>query len=263
MKTARYIVLAALLLLPVALMGCGGGEPIIVAATNDLEGSGILQAWADDFQDRTGRQVELVIVPDEEALGMARHGECDAVITHIPEEEASLERSGYVEGGQEIMRDDYVLVGPPEDPAGSGESDSIAHALKKIADTRQTFILRIDGSGNAYRQNMLWSISGVGEAGEWLLPTEAGADESLEETSREGAYTLPDRSSFERMAGGLGLEVLCEDGESLPNPYRAAAVSAIVYPDTNLEGALEFVAYLRSPDAQRFFGLGAWEPPPE
>jgi tungstate transport system substrate-binding protein len=257
-------VVALLILLPLTPLGCGGDDtPLVLAATNDLEGSGILLAWTDGYQSKTGTQVELVVVPDEQALDMARHGECDLILTHIPEEEKRLERSGYLETGQEIMRDDYVLVGPPADPAGIREIDKVTDALKKIAETQQIFILRIDGSGTAYMQNLLWSISGVSEAGEWLLPTEAGADESLRQASQEGAYTLCGRSSFERLAGELYLEILLEGDEALVDPYYAAAVSTLTYPDTNLAGAQEFIDYLLSPDAQSFFSLGAWETPSE
>ncbi|MBN2026909.1 MAG: substrate-binding domain-containing protein [Actinobacteria bacterium] len=264
MKTMRLLALAAalaLLLMPVALLGCGGGSTVILAATSDLEGSGILQEWAEDFQARSGNRVDLVIVPDDEAFAMARHGECDIILTHNTSEQGALESPGYIQNVQEIMRDDFVLVGPPDDPAGVREAENISDALKRIADSGQTFILRIDGSGNAYRQNLLWSYSGVSEAGGWLLPTEAGAGESLQETSLEEAYTLPDRSSFERMAGGLDLEILFEGDESMANPYYGAAVSTLTYPDTNLAGALEFIDYLLSEDARRFFGLGVWEAP--
>ncbi len=257
--------MALLLVTPVMTLGCGGGEetPVVLAATSDLEGSGILQAWAEDFQSETGNRVELVVVPDEQALAMARHGECDLVLTHIPEEEGRLERSGFLEGGQEIMRGDYVLVGPPDDPAGVRETENILDALKRIAESGQIFILRIDGSGTGYRQYMLWSTSEVGETGEWLLPTDAGADDSLLQASQEKAYTLCDRSSWERSAGGLDLEILFEGGESLVDPYAAAMVSTLTYPDTNSAGAREFTDYLLSPQARGFFGLGAWEPPVE
>lgn len=264
MKTKRLVALITalvLFVLPMAMLGCGGGSTVILAATNDLEGSGILQAWVEDFQSRSGNQVELVIVPDEEALAMARHGECDLILTHITSEQDNLERQGFIQNGQEVMRDDFVLVGPSDDPAVVREAENISDALKRVAESGQTFILRIDGSGNAYRQNLLWSYSGVGEAGEWLLPTEAGAEESLRETSLEGAYTLPDRSSFERIAAGLDLEVLFEGDDTMANPYYAAAVSTITYPDSNLEGALEFIDYLLSPDARSFFSLGAWQDP--
>jgi len=264
MKKMRLLALTvalALLVMPIASLGCGGGSTVILAATNDLEGSGILQAWAEDFQVRSGYKVELVIVPDEEAFAMARHGECDLILTHNTEEQSGLEQPGYIQNSQEVMHDDFVLVGPPADPAGAREAGNISDALKRIADSGQTFILRIDGSGNAYRQNLLWTYSGVSEAGEWLLPTEAGAEESLQETSLEEAYTLPDRSSFERMAGGVNLEILYEGDESMANPYYAAAVSTLTYPDTNLEGALEFIDYLLSDNARRFFSLGAWETP--
>jgi tungstate transport system substrate-binding protein len=262
-----YLILAVaitglLLLLPALLSGCGGDDtPLVFAAANDLEGSGVLQAWTEDFQSRTGRRVELVIVPDEQALDMARHGECDLMLTHVPDEEEELERPGYLEGSQEVMRGDFVILGPPADPAGIRGMESAVDAFEKIAETMQTFILRFDGSGTAIRQSLLWAVSDAGATGEWLLPTEGDAEEAIRETSREGAYTLADRSSYERLAGELDLEILLEGDEALEDIYSAAAVSTLTYPDTDLDGALEFIDYLLSEDARRFFNLGAWGPP--
>jgi tungstate transport system substrate-binding protein len=270
MKKRYYpscLVLAAtflLLVLPAMLTGCGGdGAPLILAAANDLEGSGILQAWVEDFQIRAGRRVELVIVPDEQAFEMARHGECDLILTHISEDEAELERSGYLEGGQDVMLGDYVVLGPPGDPAGIREMESVAEAFSKIAETTQTFILRFDGSGTAHRQNLIWSLSGAGAAGDWVLPSDGDTEEAVRETSREGAYTLADRSTYERLAGELDLEILLQGDAALSDPYHAAAVSVLTYPDTDLSGALEFIDYLLSRDARSFLSLGAWSPPGE
>lgn len=261
----RLVTVFILLLLTLAsLSGCGGDDaPLILAATNDLEGSGILQAWAEDFRARTGRQVELVVVPDEEALAMVRHGECDLILTHLPDEEANLQRSGYLEGGQEIMRGDFVLLGPPDDPAGIRGIESAAEALKKIAEAGQTFILRIDGSGTAVRQTTILSVSEAGMTGEWLLPTDAGAKEALREASREKAYTLADRSSYERLAGELDLEILSQGDETLTDIYSAAAVSIFSYPDSDLAGALKFIDYLLTPDARSFLSRGEWSLPGE
>ncbi len=254
--------LAALLLLPTLFLGCGGGgTPLVFAASNDLEGSGILRAWSEDFQSRTGRPVELAVVPDEEAFAMARRGECDLTLTAYSGEVQDLERYGYLEGGQRVMSGDYVLLGPPDDPAGIKGVDGAVEAFTKIAETVQTFILRFDGSGTANRQNLMWSTSGAGTTGRWLLPTEADAEDALREASREGAYTLADRSTYERLAGELELEVLVQDDETLAVTYYAAAVSDLTYPDTDLEGALELVDYLASEDARAFLDLGAWSPP--
>jgi len=261
-----YFALAILALLSLAFLlpGCGGdGTPVVLAASNDLEDSGILEAWSEGFQSSSGERLELLVVPDRQALEMARHGECDVVLTHYYEEEARLERLGYVEGMAEIMSEDYVLVGPPQDPAGVNEAENITDALKRIAETGQTFILRIDGSGTAIRSSALWSASGASVVGEWILPTEAGAEEVLRETSLEGAYTLSGRSVYERLESEVDLEVLFEDEEALADLYRTAAVSTVVFPDTNLDGAREFIAYLLSPEAREFLRLGVWELPAE
>ena len=250
-----------LLLLPALHTGCGGDDtPLVLAAANDLEGSGVLQAWVKDFQARSGRRMELVVVPDEEAFAMARHGECDVILTHIYEDLKELERLGYLEGSQDVMVGDYVVLGPPADPAGIRGMESAIDAFGKIAAAGQTFILRFDGSGTADRESVLWSVSEAGVTGDWLLPTDADTEEALREASREEAYTLADRSSYDRLAGELDLEILVQGGSELTDPYSAAAVSALTYPDADQKGALEFIDYLLSEDGQSFLSMGAWVP---
>jgi tungstate transport system substrate-binding protein len=156
-----------------------------------------------------------------------------------------------------------VLVGPPEDTAGIRDMVSPGEAFKRLADERRPYVLRVDGSGTASRQNALLVSAGVEEAGEWLLTTQGDAEEALQVASREGAYTLAARSDFERLANEVELEILMEKDELLANPYRVAKVSALVYPDTDIAGARELIDYLLSEDARRFFDLGAWVPPEE
>jgi tungstate transport system substrate-binding protein len=258
---AAVAVAAALLVLPVLTSGCGGDDtPLVFAAANDLEGSGILQAWVEDFQARTGRRMELMVVPDEQAFAMARHGECDVILTHIYEDMEELVRLGFLEDPQDVMVGDYVVLGPPADPAGIRGMESAIDAFGKIAQTGQTFILRFDGSGTADRESTLWSVSKAGVTGDWLLPTDADTEESLREASHEIAYTLADRSTYDRLAGELDLEILVQGGSELTDPYSAAVVSALTYPDADQEGALEFIDYLLSEDGQSFLGMGAWVP---
>ena len=264
LRRAVERVLPLFILLALLAGGCGGEEaPLILAATNDLEGSGILEAWAAGFGAKSGRRVELAVVPDGEALDMARYGECDIMLTHIPEEEARLVKTGRIEGGREVMRGDYVLLGPPQDPAGIKGGKSAAGAVKGIADSGQTFVLRIDGSGTAAMQATLLVMADVDMAGEWLLPTEAGAEGALREASREKAYTLAGRSVYRRLAGELELEMMCEGDEALVDHYSAAAVSVFVFPDTDLDGALDFIAYLLTSHARSLLDPGAWSFPGE
>jgi len=265
MKTKACLasILIVLLTLPLAATGCGGsGEPLVVAVTYDLEGSGLLEAWAEDYQARTGREVQLVYYPDLKVLDLAKHGECDVLITHIPTEEDELVRQGYAEGRQEVMRDDFILVGPPEDPAGAGGEESMADAFRKIAEAQQPFIFRTDGSGTAEAHSYLGGAAGLSEVGAWLVKTGERMEEALRQASREGAYTMVDRTTFERLAGELDLVVLVEGDEDWPDPYYAMWVSALVFPDADQEGAQRFIDYLLSERGQSLLSLGAWVSPP-
>lgn len=264
-KKLPVVILAALVviaLLPAA-WGCGGGKgpPVVLAASSGLEETGILQAWVEDFQSRSGWEVEVTAVPDIQALQAARYGECDLVITHLPSQEEQLERYGYLEGRQEVMHDDYILVGPPGDPAGAGEAGNTPDAFLKIAEAGQPFIFRVDGSGTSYQTQSIWTATGLEDFGDWLMESEEGMKETLRRASLEGAYTLSDRSSYLQISGGLDLEIIFEERETLDNPYHVMVVSGAVYPDTNSAGALELVDYLLSGEAAKFFDLGAWEPP--
>jgi tungstate transport system substrate-binding protein len=261
-----FLLLVALLISSSLLtqLGCGGsGEklPPVLSATSDLEETGILQEWVRDFKSRTGIQVELIAATDGEVLGMAQHGECDMLITHIPEQEEQLERYSYVEERQEIMHDGYVIVGPSSDPAKVREAQSASEAMRKIAESQSPFILRVDGSGTSQKEASLWSISGVQDFGTWLLKSDTGMGETLREASKQGAYTLSDSSTFQSLSGDLNLEALWEGGEDLNNPYHVMMVSGLAYPDTNQKDAQKFIDYLLSGNARKFFNLGAWEPP--
>lgn len=242
---------------------CGGtkGPPVVLAATSVLEETGILQAWVEDFQTRSGWEVEVTAAPDFDVLQAARYGECDVVITHLPSDEEQLERYGYVEGRQEVMHDDYILVGPPDDPAGAKETENPVEALLKIAEAQQPFIFRSDGSGTSLKTQSLWATTGFEDFGDWFIESEDGMKETLRSASQEGAYTLSDRSSYQQVSEQLDLGILFEGGEVLDNPYHVMIVSGAVYPDTNTGGALELVDYLLSEEAGKFFDLGAWQPP--
>ena len=259
------LILPALLACALLLvsLSCGGtkGPPVLLAASSVLEETGILQAWIEDFQSRTGWEMEVEVVPDIDALAAARYGECDATITHLPSEEEQLERYGYVEGRQEIMHDDFILVGPSDDPAGTREAETSPEAFRKIAEAQQPFIIRVDGSGASLRARTIWATTGIEDFGDWLIEGEEGMKETLRLASQEGAYTLSDRSSYQQISEELELVILFEGEELLENPYHVTVVSGAVYPDTNSEGGLALAEYLLSEEAAKFFELGAWKAP--
>ena len=245
LRIAFPLFLAAALAMVAFPSGCGGGggkPALILAATDDLEGSGLLESWTRGFQMRSGRLVEVVTDTDDRVCDMARHGECDLIITHVPSDEERLERAGYVTDRQEIMRDSFVLVGPLGDPAGAGGAEKIEDALKGIAEARLPFLLRVDGSGVAIKARSLWSLTGIEETGDWLIESPEGAEGALRRASIEGAYTLTGKSLYDRLAEELNLELIMEGGEALVDHYHAMVISTLTYPDTDVAGAREFIS---------------------
>jgi tungstate transport system substrate-binding protein len=250
--------------LALSLPGCGsgsGGKTITLAATSDLEQSGVLDAWIKDFRKQAKADVNLVTATDQEVLAMARHGECDVLITHVPDQEKSLQSSNITQGRQVIMQDDYVIVGPPGDPAGIKGSPAPADALKKLGTDKRAFIIRSDGSGITFEEADLWGATGIQDFGDWLIENAASMGDILKQASDRGAYTMCDRTAFEAMSGDLQLEIAYEDSQKLADPYSVMEVTQLAYPDTNLQAGQQFADYLQSSRAQRYFYLGSWAAP--
>jgi tungstate transport system substrate-binding protein len=257
-------IIAITLLAAGMLAGCGSGSgsrSFIVAASSDLQPSGILDAWMKDFRKESNAEVQLQTASDQDVFNMALHGECDAIITHVPSQEESMQKANYLQGGQEIMHDDYLLVGPPADPAGVKGSQNAVDALKKIGNNKATFIVRSDGSGISFAESDLWAATGIQDFGDWMIENNAGMEDTLRLASERGAYTLCDRSTYENVAGDLNLEVAFEDRKALENTYSAHEVGQMVYPDTNLQDGQKLLDYMASSKAQSHFNLGSWEAP--
>lgn len=257
---AAVVAACILLFIPV---GCGGGTKgpsVILAAERSLADCGILQAWETDFEKRSGVDLEIVAVPSMQAVQMARHGECDAVLVDVPREEEYMVRNGFLEERREVMRDRFLLVGPPHDPAGVRGMQDVREALEKVAESGGTVVVRDDGSGASVALQMLITTSAA-EEGDWLVWSEGDAYAAMEETRRVDGYTLVDESSFLLFGGNFSLEVMVMGDPELVNPYHFLRVSGRVYPDTNLEGAGRLEEYLLSGNARAFFSMGAWEEP--
>ena len=198
---------------------------------------------------------------DKNVMNAAKHGECDVIITHCPTQEEELQRQNYTEGREEIMHDDYIILGPPSDPAGIRGTDGAQKALQKIADAKASFLLRNDGSGTYCKGEQLWSLVDVKEPGGWLKLSQEDMVGALRQASIYNAYTICDRSTFEANDNDPNLVLLLEGGEDLDNPYQVLIVNGLLYPDTDTKGAQKFKEYLLSKDAQRYFHLGVWERP--
>jgi tungstate transport system substrate-binding protein len=231
---------------------CGSGNDLIVGATTSVHDTGLLDVLTEAFREESGYDVAAVtpiIAGSGQILELARRGELDAVITHSPQAEAQLIMEGDGIDRREIMQNRFVLVGPPDDPAGARSVATASEALERIAAAERKFISRGDNSGTHIRELALWGQAGIDPRGQsWYQESGAGQGQSLLVASDKGAYTLVDSSTFTVFQERLALEPYVFDEE--PNRYSIIRVSPEKH-NVNEAAALAFADFLTSPIAQR------------
>ncbi|MEJ5187057.1 MAG: substrate-binding domain-containing protein [Candidatus Geothermincolales bacterium] len=243
-------VLAVTAFCALLLAGCsdpGPGEVLVLAVSNDLADSGI-EGAASAFGRAKGAEVEIRWVSDEQAMDLLRFGECDVAVSHYRDGLERLLNWNYVTGKAEVMRDEYVLVGPPGDPAGLEGVGSLQDAWKKIAESGALLLAREDGSGaSRFVASLVMGIEVPGRGN--LVQTVKGDEaELLRSAAERGAYALAMKRYYEASPGGL--KVFFRDENSLKDVYYAVAVNPEVYPDARIALASEFIEYLTSEEGQ-------------
>jgi tungstate transport system substrate-binding protein len=250
----------ALALGMIILASCGGdkapgGTPashdLILATTTSAYDSGLLDYILPDFQKKYDARVDVVSVGTGQALALGQSGDADVVLVHAPEQEAAFVAAGYGTRRYPVMHDDFVIVGPANDPAGiKGMTDATA-AFKKIADAKATFVSRGDESGTDVKEKAIWQSLGITPSGDWYVSAGQGMGEVLTLAEELQAYTLSDRPTYlTRQAAGLRLDILVEGDPILFNPYSVIPVNPAEHPHVNAVLAQQFVAWITSLEGQ-------------
>ena len=212
---AAVAVLATLI-----IAGCAGApRPLRLATTTSVDNSGLLEAILPAFRADTGLDVQVLVVGSGRALALLRRRDADAAITHDPAAERLLLDEGGVSRYRKIMYNDFLIVGPPEDPAGVRGAPDAAQAMGRIARSASSFVSRGDASGTHAREQQLWTRAGTSPAPERWLETGQGMAATLRVASERRAYTLADRASYVQLASRLVLAPLVEGGPELLNTY--------------------------------------------
>ncbi len=228
------IVIAAFLLLMSAglflLGGCGSAArapEIILATTTSTQDSGLLDVLVPEFEKETGFRVKVVAVGSGAALEMGKRGEADVLLVHSPQDEIKLVESGIGIDYRLVMHNDFVVLGPPEDPAGI-KGCSAAEAFKRIAAKKATFVSRGDESGTHKKEKEIWSLAGVEPGGAWYHQSGSGMGQTINITNDKRGYTLADRGTFLAHKKNIGLEVLVENDKNLLNIFTTCSGSTPV-----------------------------------
>lgn len=230
---------------------------LILATTTSTQDSGLLDVLIPLFEQQTGYQVKTVAVGTGQALQMGQQGNADVLLVHAPSSEKTYMAGGYGKDRFLVMHNDFIIVGPPADPAGiKGDTDAV-DAFKKIASAGATFISRGDQSGTNTKELALWKSAGLDPAGQkpaWYLSTGQGMGATLTIASEKSAYTLTDRATYLANKANLQLDILVEKDNSLLNVYHVITVSPDKWPKVNYAGALTFAKWITSPAIQEVIG---------
>lgn len=236
-----------------ALAGCGGsdGEELILATTTSTQDSGLLDELIPAFEEDEDYAVKTLAVGSGEALELGERGEADVLLVHSPAAEEELMATGKAGERRLVMHNDFVILGPPDDPAGI-RGGSVAEAFTTIADAGATFVSRGDDSGTYAQELRLWEQAGADPDDATYVETGQGMGATLRVADERGGYTLADRGTYVAQPGGL--EVLVEGDAALLNVYHVIDMTEAAGDRVNVEGAQAFAKWIVSPAVQAAIG---------
>ena len=261
MKHVRIILLLFTVLVLV-LTACGQNNPaapsnptLILATTTSTQDSGLLDVLVPMFEEQTGYTVQTVAVGTGAALKMAEEGNADVLLVHAPAAEKTLMDAGWGKDRMLIMHNDFVIVGPADDPAAIKGTATAVEAFQKIADAGANFITRGDDSGTNKMEISLWGKTTADPNGQaWYIDSGQGMGATLTIASEKQAYTLTDRATYLANKENLDLEILVEGDAALLNVYHVMTVNPDKWPKSNYDGAIAFAKFMTDSSTQVVIG---------
>jgi tungstate transport system substrate-binding protein len=239
----------------VFLSACGqaSGEPgkLVLATTTSTYDSGLLDEILPAFEDAYNAEVDVIAVGTGQAIALGEAGDADVLLVHARSKEEAFVEAGHGVARVSVMYNDFVIVGPADDPAGVAGMDDALAAVARIAEAEATFVSRGDESGTHTKEMTIWAEAGFEPEGDWYQSAGQGMGAVLTLADEQRAYTLADRGTYlARLAEGLELEVLVEGDPILFNPYSVIAVNPDMHADVNAGLAQDFVDWLTSLETQ-------------
>lgn len=223
---------------------------LILATTTSTQDSGLLDELIPMFEKQTDVRVKTIAVGSGRALEMGKLGEADALLVHAPTDEEKLVESKDVINRKLVMHNDFIIVGPKEDPAGI-KGLPIQEALKKIYESQNIFVSRGDDSGTHKKELALWKEINIEPTGQYYQETGSGMGDTLKVAFEKGGYTLADRGTYLALQKDVKLEILVQGDESLLNIYHVMQVNPKKSDKINDEAAKAFVEFMVNKDTQK------------
>lgn len=259
----RRIALVTILILSVVAMTFATGTPETVtpggggfeqrlklATTTSTDNSGLLDYILPRFTELYGFEVDVIAVGTGAALALGEEGDADVLLVHARQLEDALVAAGDGVNRRDAMYNDFVILGPVDDPAGVGRAGSAAEAFEMISNAGEAFISRGDNSGTHVKERAIWSAAGVGPAGDWYQEVGQGMGAVISIANEQQAYTIADRGTYLAYLSDIDIDVVFDGDPIMFNPYGIIAVNPAKYPDINYTGAMALITFITSPEGQ-------------
>jgi tungstate transport system substrate-binding protein len=247
---------AMLCLVPAGLLpstaGPAGAQSniVIVSTTTSTQDSGLLDVLVPMFERKSGLTVKTISVGTGQALALAARGEADVTLAHAPGLEKKYVSEGKMSNRRLVMYNDFVVIGPPDDPARIRGLPKAVDALERIARSRSRFVSRGDKSGTHALELALWKQAGIEPKGAWYIESGQGMGQTLGIANDRRAYTLTDRATLLAFQKRVDLPILVEKDRPLLNIYSVMEVNPANGPRVNARGGRAFADFMLEPETQ-------------
>jgi tungstate transport system substrate-binding protein len=236
-----------------ALAAAASEETLRLGTTTSTYETGLLDHIVPPFEKKHGVKLHIISVGTGKAIKLGENGDVDVILVHAREAEDEFVADGFGVNRRDAMYNDFVIMGPEDDPAGIAGNDA-KQALNLIYEKEQTFVSRGDESGTYKREQSLWNNLGLTPQGKWYLEAGQGMTATLRMADEKNAYVIADRATYLSQKDELRLRLFVEGDRDLLNPYGVIAVSPYKHEHVKYELAMAFIAWITSPECQRMIG---------
>lgn len=244
-ETFLVFALLVLIALPAA-----AEERLRMSTTTSTENSGLLAALLPPFEKKFGCKVDVVAVGTGKALKLGEAGDVDVVFVHARSLEDKFVANGFGVDRRDVMYNDFVLLGPVDDPAGAAKSGSAPNALRAIASKGSPFLSRGDESGTHQKEREVWAAAGIAPRGTWYVEAGQGMGEVLTMATQKRGYTLSDRGTYIAFRKKTDLVVLRQGDKNLWNPYGIIAVNPKKHAHVKYDLAMHLIDFVTGAEGQ-------------
>lgn len=246
LRSLVIVFLCVLAVFPVAAQ-----KRLKLATTTSTEQSGLLAHMLPVFEKQTGYKVDVVAVGTGASLKIAQNGDCDVVLVHARSLEDQFMKEGWGLERRDVMYNDFVVLGPADDPAGLSKATSAREAFNLLASGKAVFVSRGDNSGTHVKEKETWAAAGISPSGSWYKEAGQGMSQVIIMAGQLDGYTLSDRATWLAVKQTApGLKIVFERDPVLLNPYGIISVNPAKWPHVDVPGGKALLDFFTGDDGR-------------